>query len=150
MKTRVLWSRAFAGAVLILVSISSAGGAEVQYGIIGDAGLWNSAMKDVQKSMLQAGVSRTILPGDNLYLGTYAQQWNPMISAGFSFDVVAIGNHNGGYDAEMRFFKMPSEYYSKTQSRLDLPPVFVQRECEKRGVLKLLESPQELLRCFVA
>jgi len=86
------------------------------FGILGDAGHAPKAeTRAVQASMQRAGVSHLILPGDNLYgTSTYAAVWGPWKAAGFSFDLVAAGNHTGGYAQEMRFFGMPGEYYSQT------------------------------------
>jgi 3',5'-cyclic AMP phosphodiesterase CpdA len=55
-----------------------------------------------------------IIPGDNLYQGTdYNIPWTHWMSKGFTFDVVAIGNHTAGYDEEVEFFGMPGEYYTR-------------------------------------
>lgn len=81
------------------------------FAIIGDAGKYNAQTKAVHQSIARSGVTRLILPGDNLYSGTYAQQWSPW--SGFEFSVVAIGNHTAGYQQEMKYFSMPSEYYAK-------------------------------------
>jgi hypothetical protein len=87
------------------------------FGIAGDAGAWNSNAQAAQASMIKLGVSRLILPGDNLYdewSGNYNKPWDPWVAKGFTFDAVAIGNHNAGYAKEMAYFKMPSEYFSVT------------------------------------
>ena len=34
------------------------------------------------------------------------------MSTNKTYDVVAIGNHNGGYKQEMQYFQMPAEQYS--------------------------------------
>ncbi len=81
------------------------------FAIIGDAGKYNANTKAVQQSIARSGLRRLILPGDNLYSGTYAQQWSPW--AGFEFSVVAIGNHTAGYQQELKYFAMPAEYYAK-------------------------------------
>lgn len=54
------------------------------------------------------------MPGDNLYSGNYEQHWGPWKKAGFTFDVIAIGNHTAGYAKEVSYFKIPGEYFSKT------------------------------------
>ncbi len=79
------------------------------FAIIGDAGLWNSHTRGVRDSISKNGITDLILPGDNLYIGTYELAWRPWTE--FRFPVVAIGNHHGGYDAEVKYFKMPGEYY---------------------------------------
>ncbi|WP_409478140.1 metallophosphoesterase family protein [Pseudobdellovibrio sp. HCB154] len=88
--------------------------AELQFGIIGDAGRWNSNAQMLLASMAEFNVKKLIMPGDNLYEGTYEQQWGEWKNAGFSFDVIALGNHNETYQAEIKFFQMPGEYFSKT------------------------------------
>lgn len=84
-----------------------------KFGIVGDAGLWNQNTQNVQKSMLYRQVNQLIMPGDNLYKGTYNDAWSPWINKNFEFSIVAIGNHNNGYQNEVSFFKMPAEYYAK-------------------------------------
>ncbi len=83
------------------------------FAIIGDAGKTNSNSKLVRDSIARFQVSHLILPGDNLYNSNYNSVWTPWASMGMSFDIVAIGNHNGGYSQEVAFFKMPAEYFSK-------------------------------------
>lgn len=87
--------------------------ADTIFGIIGDAGKTTSGAKQVRDSMIRQKVFKTVLPGDNLYSGTYDSVWTIWKTSGFTFDVVAIGNHSGGYPKEIAFFKMPSEYYAK-------------------------------------
>lgn len=86
---------------------------ELQFSIIGDAGRWNNNSKMLLNSMSQFNVKKLIMPGDNLYEGTYEQQWGAWKQAGFTFDVVALGNHNATYAKEINFFEMPGEYFSK-------------------------------------
>ncbi len=90
-------------------------GVSYHYAIIGDAGEWNSKTQKIHKSIEATGVTRLILPGDNLYKVDegYASAWLPWM--GFSFDAVAIGNHNMSYAEEVAFFKMPGEYYAKVE-----------------------------------
>jgi hypothetical protein len=85
------------------------------FGIIGDAGHWNENSKSVRDSLLQDKVIDLIVPGDNLYdpTQTYNDVWKNWKDFGFKFPIVAIGNHTNGYEEEMRYFKMPEEYYSK-------------------------------------
>jgi predicted phosphodiesterase len=87
--------------------------ADTELAVIGDAGRANSNTRTVMASLQRAGVTRLVLPGDNLYSGTYSQVWDSWRTAGFTFDAVAIGNHHGGYAEEMRYFGMPSEYHSR-------------------------------------
>jgi predicted phosphodiesterase len=80
--------------------------------IMGDAGQAGSALDSLRNSLTQAGVNSVIMPGDNLYSGTYSRTWDDWKKQGLKFDVVAIGNHNGGYKQEVQYFSMPGEYYS--------------------------------------
>ncbi|MCX6128512.1 MAG: metallophosphoesterase [Proteobacteria bacterium] len=82
------------------------------FAIIGDAGKVTSNAQSVQASIRRAGVKSLVLPGDNLYSSTYEKVWNSWSDMDFS--VVAIGNHNDGYQNEIDYFNMPAEYYSKT------------------------------------
>lgn len=88
----------------------------LSFAIIGDAGVWNSATKKVQDSIIAGQVGNLILPGDNLYDTdkSYSQIWSNWSKRGFRFSVVAIGNHTKGYEEEMKYFKMPGEYFSRT------------------------------------
>lgn len=87
---------------------------QMRFAVLGDAGRWNSNTKLLQSSIIKFDTKRLIMPGDNLYFGTYEQHWSPWTKAGFSYDVVAIGNHTAGYAKEIKFFNMPSEYFTKT------------------------------------
>lgn len=82
--------------------------------LLGDAGRWNASTKKLKESMERVGVKSLVMPGDNLYKGTYEAAWEPWFKAGFDFPIVAIGNHNDGYQKEIQFFSMPAEVYSKT------------------------------------
>ena len=105
MKTRILVF------ILLLTQITLA--ESFKFGVIGDAGLWNANTQSVQRSMINRQVNLLIMPGDNLYKGTYKEAWAPWINKNFEFSIVAIGNHNDGYQNEISFFRMPAEYYSK-------------------------------------
>lgn len=89
------------------------------YGIIGDSGQETSLAKMSRQSILRSGVRKLILPGDNLYdlSKSYDEIWQRWTDLGFTFDVVAIGNHTLGYKPEMAFFKMPEEYYAKVEDQ---------------------------------
>lgn len=89
---------------------------ELPFGIIGDTGRFNANAEILLNSMNQMNVKRLIMPGDNLYEGTYEQQWGPWKQAGFTFDVIALGNHVETYAKEIAFFEMPGQYFSKTFS----------------------------------
>jgi hypothetical protein len=100
--------------LLLLASGTTWAGSGHRYAVIGDAGDWNELSSAVERSILDHGVSDLILPGDNVYPGlTYEDAWGPWIRDGFRFPVVAIGNHTEGYDAEIDFFRMPDEAYTK-------------------------------------
>lgn len=96
------------------------GAEELRFAVLGDAGRWNSNAKIVQDSIVKFDSKRLVMPGDNLYTGTYEQQWGPWKKAGFSFEAVAIGNHTAGYAKEVAFFKMPGEYFSASYANGDV------------------------------
>jgi hypothetical protein len=85
------------------------------FAVIGDAGYWNSSTRQVRDSIHRASVRHLVLPGDNLYnpLSSYEAVWTPWRELGFLFQVVAFGNHHGGYDVEARYFDMPGAAYSQ-------------------------------------
>lgn len=80
--------------------------------IIGDAGQKGTSLENLKKSITKESLSSLILPGDNLYSGSYQSVWDDWKIEGFNFDVVAIGNHNESYAGEMAYFDLPSEYFS--------------------------------------
>jgi len=80
--------------------------------IMGDAGQAGSELNRLKESLTKEGIDSVIMPGDNLYKGTYSSVWDSWKTAGFKFDVVAIGNHHDGYANEVQYFAMPGEYYS--------------------------------------
>ncbi len=86
-----------------------------EYVLLGDGGYWLPHTRTVRDSLLRAGLRKLVMPGDNLYvpLQRYEDVWSPWSSHGFEFTAVAIGNHHGGIEQEVRFFGMPGEYYSK-------------------------------------
>lgn len=93
---------------------------DLQFSIMGDSGRWNQNTQILLNSMTKLNVKQIIMPGDNLYNGTYEQQWGAWKKAGFTFDVIAIGNHNDGYANEVKFFGMPGEYFSKEYAEGDI------------------------------
>lgn len=84
-----------------------------QMAVIGDAGKPGEKMEALKDSLLRAGQKTLIMPGDNLYKGSYESVWNSWKQAGFQFPIVAIGNHHDGYAQEVAYFGMPGEYYTK-------------------------------------
>lgn len=105
-----------AGLVLSLSLISPAARAEtLSFAIIGDAGEWTEEAESVRDSILRTEVRSLVIPGDNLYRTRegYDSAWLPWSSKGFTYDVVAVGNHNAGMKKEVRYFGMPKDYYSK-------------------------------------
>ncbi len=85
-----------------------------EFAIVGDAGKWAAGSKLQLESIQRTSVRSLIMPGDNLYSGTYQSTWGPWQKAGFNFDIVAIGNHNGGYAKEVAFFGMPAAFYAES------------------------------------
>lgn len=96
------------------VSEESASAQPVRLSFLGDAGRWNAQTKELKESMERMSVRRLVMPGDNLYKGTYDAAWGPWQKSGFEFPIVAIGNHHAGYANEIQYFDMPGEVYSKT------------------------------------
>ena len=80
--------------------------------VMGDAGLAGKALKNLKNSVIKEKITSIIMPGDNLYFGTYESVWDDWKKSGLKFDVVAIGNHNSGYEKEVKYFKMPGQFYS--------------------------------------
>lgn len=104
--------------ISIWISISCAA-TTVHMAVVGDGGYINANSRSVRESISRAGVTQLVLPGDNLYSGSHETVWAPWQSAGMTFDVVAIGNHNGGgaYKKEIAFFGLPGEYYSRVVNK---------------------------------
>ena len=100
-------------ATLLFVSLSGFA-EELKFAVVGDAGLWNSNSKSLLASITSFKTQKMVMPGDNIYKGTYEQNWKPWKDAGITFDVVAIGNHHLGYANEVKYFGMPGEYFAKT------------------------------------
>lgn len=100
-------------ATLLFISLSGFA-EELKFAVVGDAGLWNSNSKSLLASITSLKTQKMVMPGDNIYSGTYEKAWTPWRDAGITFDVVAIGNHNLGYAKEIKYFGMPGEYFSKT------------------------------------
>jgi hypothetical protein len=100
--------------ILILLISVSTWAETLKFAVVGDAGQWNSNSKILLESILKFETKKMVMPGDNIYSGTYEKAWNPWKSAGIMFDVVAIGNHHLGYAAEVKFFGMPAEFYAKS------------------------------------
>lgn len=87
---------------------------EIKFAVVGDAGRWNSNSKTLLASIVKYNSKKIVMPGDNIYSGTYEKAWTPWKNAGVTFDVVAIGNHHLGYANEVKYFSMPGEYYAKS------------------------------------
>lgn len=96
---------------IFLGSLSFAG----NMAIMGDAGESGKELNALKNSLELRKITSLIMPGDNLYAGTYSSVWDSWKKSGFKFDVVAIGNHNNGYDREVQYFGMPAEYFSTIQ-----------------------------------
>ncbi|HUP58673.1 MAG TPA: hypothetical protein VM598_14540 [Bdellovibrionota bacterium] len=92
----------------------------LEFAIVGDAGDWNAGARRVRDSIAASGVTALVLPGDNLYnpVTGYARTWQPWTDSGLRFEVVAIGNHHGGYEKEAAFFGMPAEWYAKSYENI--------------------------------
>ena len=125
------------------------------YGVIGDAGHWNKNAKMVRDSIRSSGITKLILPGDNIYDTTleYEEVWSHWIKKGLDPFVVALGNHYRSIDEELQFFGMPYKYFSiseqgikfivldsETLTELDEQAVFLENE---------LNSGEEIFRVIV-
>ncbi len=97
---------------LFSLTLSFAVTAQAAMAILGDAGKSGVNLDRLKASVTREKVTSIIMPGDNLYSGTYQSVWDNWKASGFKFDVVAIGNHNSGYSQETNYFKTPGEYYS--------------------------------------
>lgn len=103
-------------AILSFASITYAIDSSQSLAVMGDSGEASSELDKLKKSVLKEQIQSVVMPGDNLYAGTYEQVWNSWKSTGFNFDVTAIGNHNSGYATEVKYFAMPGEYYSTVKN----------------------------------
>ena len=92
----------FATLLFSLLTFSS----ELKFAVVGDAGLWNSNSQSLLASIVKFETKKMVMPGDNIYSGTYEKAWTPWKNAGITFDVVAIGNHHLGYANEVKYFGM--------------------------------------------
>lgn len=83
--------------------------------VIGDAGIRNTSTQILRETLNKNNLKRLVVLGDNLYnpLDSYENVWNIWKQQGFEFTVLAIGNHNSGYDKEVSYFNLPAEYYTK-------------------------------------
>src|SRR4051812_22540029 len=100
----------------LVLALPAQAARNLSFAVIGDAGDWNDSAALVQSSIVAGNVSNLILPGDNLYnpLLSYSQVWGHWSQRGFRFSVVALGNHYKTYQSEMAYFKMPGEYYARS------------------------------------
>lgn len=103
-------SKALVLCSLLLCFSSSAFAAGIA--LMGDAGKAGTNLKNLKASVMKEKVTSIIMPGDNLYSGTYESVWDDWKKSGLKFDVVAIGNHNSGYAKEVKYFGMAGEFYS--------------------------------------
>lgn len=112
------WRQALSFGLIFLASAlpSAHAARNLSFAIIGDAGEWNSHAAAVQKSIAAGNIQNLILPGDNLYdpSASYSEIWGHWSQRGFRFSVVALGNHYKSYKSEMEYFRMPHEYYART------------------------------------
>jgi len=86
------------------------------YALMGDAGYWNQNTRALRDHLMNQNIYNLVMPGDNLYELhhlSYKEAWDPWRIFNFKFDVVAIGNHNLGYQKEMDYFNLPGTYFKK-------------------------------------
>jgi predicted phosphodiesterase len=83
-----------------------------KWALVGDAGDATKVVDRLRASVKKEKAFTLVMPGDNLYRGSYAGVWDSWKKDGFIFESIAIGNHNGGYAEEVKYFAIPGEYYS--------------------------------------
>lgn len=94
---------------------ASAAAAPSVFGVFGDAGVRTPDTDRVRRSLKKDEVTQLILAGDNLYDldQSYDEVWGGWRNEGFTFPVVALGNHLRSYEEETRYFGLPGEFYSR-------------------------------------
>lgn len=80
--------------------------------VMGDSGEAGAELDNLRRSLQNENVKSVVMPGDNLYSGSYSSVWDSWKQNNFRFDVVALGNHNSGYQEEIKYFEMSGEFYS--------------------------------------
>jgi 3',5'-cyclic AMP phosphodiesterase CpdA len=121
--------KAFAILLSLIIHVQTARAEVYEFAVIGDAGAMPNSVLSVRDSIQRNGVVSLVMPGDNCYHDSLQNRKAPMEERlaiydkiwsrwqGFLFDVVALGNHNLGYDAELAYFNsrdpgpVHSEYY---------------------------------------
>ena len=131
--------------LLVLLFSSCVTNQKLQFALVGDAGRWNKNTQVLKESLKTYKTYEMVIPGDNLYDGTYAEAWNPWIQDGFKFPVVAIGNHHETYQKEITFFNMPGEFFSKKYSNDQLQYIVLNSDNKKNINEQMLWLENELL-----
>jgi predicted phosphodiesterase len=98
--------------VAILTGCLPASAITGKWAVVGDAGDATKVVDKLRESVKKEKAFTLVMPGDNLYRGSYAGVWDVWKKDGFAFESIAIGNHNGGYSKEIKYFGIPGEYYS--------------------------------------
>lgn len=103
--------------IFLSVQANAQSGNIERFIFLADGGKITNESQIVFKSVVKSGVKDIVMAGDNLYSSSnpndYGKVWGSWLQAGLRFPVVAIGNHNAGYNNEMKFFGMPTEFYSR-------------------------------------
>ena len=85
------------------------------FAVVGDAGVRTKTTEALRNILKANNLNQILMLGDNQYLPyeSYEYIWDIWKQQGFQFPLVAIGNHNTGYDKEVKYFQLPGEYYAK-------------------------------------
>lgn len=99
--------------ILFALSINVYAGQVYDFAIVGDAGMKTASATQIRDRIIQSGMTQVISLGDNLYNvnNTYDDVWGGWSPLEFSMS--AIGNHSLSYAAEVNYFNLPGEYYTK-------------------------------------
>lgn len=83
--------------------------------VIGDAGIVKPSTLTLRNLLVNNNLKQMIVLGDNLYnpFDSYENVWDSWKKLGLEFTILTIGNHNSGYDKEVKYFNLPAENYYK-------------------------------------
>jgi hypothetical protein len=98
--------------LVIVMFAAQSSFAQTSFAIMGDVGEAGKELDRLRASVKKEQLKNLIMPGDNLYSGTYQKVWDVWKADGFDFTITAIGNHTDGYAEEVAYFNLPGEYFS--------------------------------------
>lgn len=100
--------------ICFLLSVTTADASVYTYGVFSDKGQFgNEGSSGLIRSLNTSRIENIVMAGDNAdwwWTEDYAKVWKGFEN--FNFEVVAIGNHNKGYEKEIDFFKLQNEFYT--------------------------------------